>query len=75
MDVFVKQSTVAPGLSSCFTQLNCKMWVKDSALAGGHLTSRHNNPTELPLPQHSGSSLPTLYHELAIGSSATSARV
>ncbi len=29
MDVLVKQSTVAPGLSSCFTQLNCKMWVKD----------------------------------------------
>jgi len=37
MDVFVKQSTVALGLSSCFTKLNCKMWVKDRALAVGSL--------------------------------------
>ncbi len=35
MDVLVKQSTVAPGFSSCFTQLNCKMWVKDRRLNQG----------------------------------------
>ena len=29
MDGFVNQSTVAPGLSGCFIQPNCKMWVKD----------------------------------------------
>ena len=29
MDVFVKQSAMAPGLSSRFTKSNGKMWVKD----------------------------------------------
>src|SRR2546428_7509393 len=35
MDVFVNQSTVAPGLSRCFIKPNCKMWVKDRPQRAG----------------------------------------
>ena len=38
MDVFVNQSTVAPGLSRCFIKPNCKMWVRIRASAMGFMT-------------------------------------